>query len=78
MDASLSIYNFSKRNENLTPLKAFYVSNLMQYKVKSRFAKIQNCFDLDGSGYLDQAEFIQGVKRSSPETTNKEAKKIYK
>ena len=78
MDASLSIYNFLKRNIYLTPLKQFYVSNLMIYKVKSKFTKIQACFDLDGSGYLDQGEFIKGIKRSSPETSTKEAKKIYK
>lgn len=40
MDASLSIYNFLKRNDLLTPLKQFYVSNLMTYKVKSKFANI--------------------------------------
>lgn len=49
----------------------------MEYEVKSKFAKIQNCFDLDGSGYLDKKEFILGVKRSSPETSVKEAKNIY-
>lgn len=40
MEASLSIYNFLKRNDYLTPLKNFYVSNLMTYKVKSKYAKV--------------------------------------